>query len=50
MVKSNFVRILENSKRFIATKGMLKQEKCNIKMEGKLCVFSFAPAPPSSPA
>lgn len=35
----NFVRILEGSKRFTATKGTLKHKKGKIKMEGKFCAF-----------
>lgn len=31
-VRINFVRILENSERFIANKQMLNQEKTNVKM------------------
>lgn len=34
-VRTNFVRTLKNSQRFMATKQMLNQEKSNLKTVGK---------------
>ena len=47
-VRINFAGTLGNRQRFTATKRMLNQEKGNLKMVGKFCVFLIAfPYPPS---